>query len=142
MKKYTLIGIGAILVLVVVGILYLEVIKQKPKVTSTQHSTAPVSGVVNAETPGTVTVTLTKDGFVPDEISLKKGDSITFKNTTGNLYWPASNLHPSHLLYPEFDPQQPISPTDTWTFTFLTPGEWKFHDHLSPYFTGTITVKE
>ncbi|MBP7741442.1 MAG: cupredoxin domain-containing protein [Candidatus Pacebacteria bacterium] len=141
MKKKILIGIG-VLVLLIAGGLYLAFSYQKPTPTTTSNSSVPVSGVLNSSTPGTVTVTLTKDGFVPNEISLKKGESITFKNTTGNLFWPASNLHPSHLLYSEFDPQEPIQPTDTWTFVFEKTGEWKFHDHLSPYFTGTITVKE
>lgn len=141
MKKNILIGSVAIVILVGGGLFFM-IFNQKPVPATTQSAAVPVSGVLNSPAPGTVTVTLTKDGFVPAEISLKKGDSITFKNTTGNLYWPASNLHPSHLLYPEFDPQQPIQPTDSWTFMFDKPGEWKFHDHLSPYFTGTITVKE
>ncbi len=88
------------------------------------------------------TITLTKDGFVPDTVTIKKGDTITFKTTTGNMFWPASNLHPSHLLYPEFDPKEPVQPDASWSFTFDKVGKWQFHDHLAPYFTGTITVIE
>lgn len=110
------------------------------------EATAPAAevanGTVNQVADNAVVVTLTKEGYVPDTISIKSGDTVTFKNTTGNLHWPASNLHPSHRIYSEFDPQEPISPTDTWSFTFTKVGEWKFHDHLSPYFTGVITVTE
>jgi len=91
---------------------------------------------------GATVVTLTKDGFVPDTLTIKKGQTIAFRTTAGKLFWPASNLHPSHLLYPEFDPQQPIQPNNVWAFTFEKVGSWKFHDHLAPYFTGVVNVTE
>lgn len=91
---------------------------------------------------GAVVITLSKDGFSPDEISIKTGTTVVFRSIEGDLFWPASNLHPSHLLYPEFDPQEPIQPSDVWSFTFTKVGEWKYHDHLAPYFTGVITVIE
>jgi plastocyanin len=96
-----------------------------------------------AEIPaGAILVTLSKDGFSPDELSIKTGDTVTFRSVTGDLYWPASNLHPSHLVYPEFDPEEPVEPDAVWSFTFVKAGEWKYHDHLAPYFTGVITVTE
>ncbi len=96
-----------------------------------------------AEIPeGAVVITLSKDGFSPDQLSVKAGDTVTFRSIGGELFWPASNLHPSHLVYPEFDPQKPIQPNDVWSFTFTKAGEWKYHDHLAPYFTGVITVTE
>lgn len=96
-----------------------------------------------AEIPtGAVVITLSKDGFSPDEISIKVGETVAFRSIAGDLYWPASNLHPSHLLYPEFDPQEPVQPNEVWSFTFENVGEWKYHDHLAPYFTGVITVTE
>ncbi len=91
---------------------------------------------------GAQIITLTKDGFVPSEITIKVGETIAFTTTTGNLFWPASNLHPSHLIYSEFDPLQPVQPDATWSFTFTKAGAWEFHDHLAPYFTGVITVTE
>ncbi len=107
--------------------------------TSVPRSTTPTAQGVNAP-EGALVITLTPDGFVPSENTIAQGQTVTFKNTTGKPFWPASNLHPSHLLYPEFDPKQPIDANDTWSFTFDKPGSWRFHDHLAPYFTGTITV--
>lgn len=96
-----------------------------------------------AEVPeDAVVITLSKDGFSPDEISIKAGDSVVFRSVAGEPFWPASNLHPSHALYPEFDPQEPVQPDAVWGFTFTKVGEWKYHDHLAPYFTGVITVTE
>lgn len=85
-------------------------------------------------------VVLTEDGFSPEEMSIHVGDTIVFRSTRGEFFWPASNLHPTHLLYPEFDPREPIAKDETWSFRFDRVGEWKYHDHLAPYYTGTIIV--
>jgi hypothetical protein len=89
----------------------------------------------------TVVITRTADGFVPNKVFIDRGDTIVFKSTVGTQYWPASNFHPSHTMYPEFDPQRPIEPTEEWSFTFDRPGVWGFHDHLASSFDGTIVVR-
>ncbi len=110
---------------------------------TTRSSLGPLATPASKDIPEDAhVITLTEDGFVPDEITIKKGEIIAFVTTTGNLFWPASNLHPSHLVYPEFDPMEPVQPDSVWSYTFEKLGEWKFHDHLAPYFTGTITVTE
>lgn len=89
-------------------------------------------------------ITLTENGFVPDEITIARGDTVTWSATTGRLFWPASNLHPSHRDYPGglFDPKQPIPVGESWGFTFGEAGNWKYHDHLAPYYTGIVHVIE
>lgn len=104
-----------------------------------QVPASPVFPVMVPE--GAVVVTLTKDGFVPSELHIKEGDTVAFTNTTGELFWPASNLHPSHGIYPEFDPLEPVPAESVWSFTFDTIGEWRYHDHLAPYYTGVIFVE-
>ncbi len=93
----------------------------------------------SATKSGTV-ITLTPLGFQPTDITIKKGDRVIFRSIEGKPFWPASDLHPSHLLYPEFDPKQPIAPDATWSFVFEKVGTWPYHDHLEPYFTGKIHV--
>ena len=87
-------------------------------------------------------VTLTDDGFVPETIEIAREDTVVWKTTRDQFFWPASDLHPTHLLYPEFDPKEPIDKGGTWSFRFDRVGEWKYHDHLSPYFTGIVRVME
>lgn len=106
-----------------------------------QEEPAGLAGT--AEVPeGATVVTLTEDGFVPSELTISKGTTVAFVSETGKLFWPASNLHPSHTIYPEFDPLLPVKPDAAWSFTFENAGEWKYHDHLAPYYTGVITVTE
>ncbi len=88
------------------------------------------------------TVVLRADGFEPKKISIKKGDMVTFTTQTQVPFWPASNLHPTHFIYPEFDPKEPIAPGKQWSFVFYKVGMWRYHDHLNPSLTGTIEVHE
>ena len=92
--------------------------------------------------PGTITVHVDQFGFSPSELEINQGDRIFFENidnTTG--HWPASDIHPTHGIYPEFDSKKPIPPGQVWTFNFDKAGIWRFHDHLFPDHTGTIAVK-
>lgn len=91
---------------------------------------------------GEVTVEMTSEGFIPDEIKITKGTKVTFKNSDSFYHWPASDLHPSHSKYAEFDPRRTIEPGESWSFVFDKVGEWGMHDHISPYMIGKITVVE
>ena len=83
-------------------------------------------------------VILTDRGFLPSEITISQGSEVIFSTIRKIPFWPASDLHPSHSLYPEFDPKAPIAPTKDWRFTFTKPGTWKYHDHLNPQYEGVI----
>lgn len=86
---------------------------------------------------------LMKDkSFEPDMITIKKGDRVTFVNSDNKSHWPASDIHPIHGIYPEFDPKRPIKRGESWSFTFSKVGHWRFHDHITPSTTGTIIVTE
>ncbi|MEN9621828.1 MAG: hypothetical protein RLZZ67_262 [Candidatus Parcubacteria bacterium] len=94
------------------------------------------------KTPKVFFIALTEKGFYPSKVTIDKGDKVTFQADIDRNFWPASDLHPTHELYPEFDPRVPIAKDKTWTFQFKREGVWKFHDHLAPYFVGAITVIE
>ena len=87
-------------------------------------------------------ITLTGTGFEPQELTIKKGQRVVFRTTRNMSFWPASNLHPTHSLYSEFDPKHSIDKDDTWSFIFNKVGEWRYHDHLRPNFTGRIVVTD
>jgi plastocyanin len=89
---------------------------------------------------GEVQVKMGEDQYTPSDIKIRAGTKVTFINNTDTLRWPASDLHPSHGLYPEFDPKGPIKQGEEWSFTFNDVGEWGYHDHLAPYITGIVEV--
>lgn len=89
-----------------------------------------------------IQVLMTEKGFEPEITTLKQGTTVTFVNNDKTWHWPASDLHPTHTIYPEFDPKQPVEPGKSWAFTFNRIGSWNYHDHLSPLTTGKIIVNE
>lgn len=88
----------------------------------------------------TVWVTMTNDGFSPSEITVDQEQTVRFQNTDTVPHWPASNFHPTHDLYPKFDPQAPVAPGASWTLRPRRAGSWAYHDHLNPQRHGTLTV--
>jgi len=90
---------------------------------------------------GNTIITLTDEGFKPKQMEIIVGDTITFRNKTDKLFWPASDVHPFHTDYEEFDPKRALDKDEEWSFTFNEVGKWNFHDHISPNHTGTIFVK-
>ncbi len=89
---------------------------------------------------GEAVVTLTEEGYEPKTLTVVKAATVTFQTTRSDPFWPASDLHPTHDIYPEFDPREPVAADKTWSFRFDKVGTWRYHDHLFPYYRGTITV--
>src|SRR3989344_6983599 len=90
----------------------------------------------------TVIIKMTSNGFEPQEATLDANSTVIFINQDKVQRWPASNVHPTHGVYPEFDPKKPIDPGKDWTFSLKRSGEFKFHDHLFPHMRGVLIVKE
>ena len=93
-------------------------------------------------TSGEQIVIMKEDIFEPEILTIKKCTKVIFKNQDKAARWPASNLHPTHGIYPEFDPLEPIETGKDWSFVFDKVGSWKYHDHLLPAIRGVIIVSE
>ncbi len=85
-------------------------------------------------------IVIRDDGFNPKTLRLNKGDTVTFKNETSRQVWPASNSHPSHDIYPEFDSKTPINTGESWDFIFDQEGRWAYHDHAESRYSGVVIV--
>lgn len=86
-------------------------------------------------------VRMEEDAFSPATLTVESGESVAFENASDDDKWPASNVHPTHELYPEFDAMNAVLPGDSYSFTFERAGTWGYHDHLNPGLTGTIVVE-
>lgn len=80
-------------------------------------------------------------GFVPPSLTVRLGDTVRWINVDADRVWPASDDHPAHLIYPEFDALRNLTPGEEYSFTFKKTGAWKYHDHWIATRTGTITVE-
>jgi len=100
-------------------------------------------------------VTYTDLGYSPSTITIKKGETVIFKNQSSRSMWTASAVHPTHRVYsgtsldehcPDttgtaFDACKGFLPGESWSFIFNKTGTWKYHDHLNPGSVGTIIVE-
>lgn len=100
--------------------------------------TAAVAEAVKKE----VTVTYTAEDFSPKTVTIKKGDTLVFQNKTGKRASVASDPHPTHTIYPEFDQYKTDQRgKDEFRFVFEKAGTWGYHDHLNSNMTGTVIVE-
>ena len=133
-KKYMII-VGLVFVAVLGGVIYAQgnwgAGQQSTQASPPQPKGAPA-----------VTVIYTDDGYLPNEVSIKRGDIVEFRNESDTFFWPASDIHPTHTIYPAFDPLRPIESGNSWSFRFEEAGTWRFHDHIQSHRVGTITVLE
>jgi plastocyanin len=81
------------------------------------------------------------EAFSPSVVTISKGQTVTFVNVSDDDKWPASDFHPTHLLYPGFDAQRSIPPGQSYSFTFERRGRWTYHNHLDPLVKGTVVVR-
>ena len=99
--------------------------------TAAQTETAPVSGNL---------ITYTDSGFSPAEVSVKVGDTVTFKNDPKSNIQVNSAPHPAHTQFPEVNIGA-IAPGESKSVKLTTAGTKKYHNHLSPGQNGTIVVE-
>lgn len=100
-------------------------------------------------------ITKTDAGYSPSSITVKNGETVTWKNQSAQPTWPASAMHPTHTVYggttlsehcpdtanTSFDACQGVASGGSWSFTFDKAGAWKYHDHLNPSHFGTVNVE-
>ena len=130
---FFLIAIFVVLLAVLLGYLYLN----KGKVTlTTQKSTKTTTTAVS-----TASVSITKDGFVPATIQVKKGTAVTWINNDTNPHQVVTDPHPKHTNLKELD-SDPLAVGESFTFTFEKTGTFTYHDEGNPLnMKGTVVVK-
>ena len=102
-----------------------------------------------------IVVNVNDNSFEPKTLRIQKGSTVTFLNIARRDVWPASNIHPTHTVYPGsditkcntpeeatiFDACRALSPGERYVFTFNEVGEWQYHDHLRASVKGTVIVE-
>ena len=97
--------------------------------------------VVFAHGDGVISIHVMDSGFESSELTINKGETVIFENIGTVDHWPASDIHPTHGIYPEFDLGRGLAPGESWEFTFDKVGRWNMHDHNFPSFVGKIIVE-
>ena len=100
-------------------------------------------------TGNSVVVEMTSNGFIPEIVTISKGDMIVFVNTDSAPHWPASATHPTHRDYPQkggcigsaFDACRNINAGENYSFVFHYVGTWAYHDHVNSRLVGKVIVE-
>lgn len=115
----------------------------------------PINDEPAANEPMEHTVVMSGNSYSPSDLTINSGDTVTFVAEDDGPYWPATDLHPTHTVYPGsdinkcfsgeadevFDACRNMGTDDTYSFIFTEVGSWDYHDHRKPSITGTITVQ-
>ena len=73
-------------------------------------------------------VSITQNGFSPQTIQIKKGQSVIFTNTDTSPHQVASDPHPTHTNLPGFDSQEALLTNESYVFIFEKTGTFAYHD--------------
>ncbi|MCH7492736.1 hypothetical protein IID19_04090 [Patescibacteria group bacterium] len=85
-------------------------------------------------------VTYTSDGYLPGNIMISPGGTVTWKNDSDITITVDSDPHPVHTSYPEFNLGS-VQAGGELRFTFPNVGEYNYHNHLKASQVGTVTVE-
>ena len=145
--------ISVLVLIAIVGIVFLIYnFSQQPL------NTAGVINNPEENSQGTAgnVIKITSSGFTPSELTISRGETVTFINKDTEEHWPASAQHPTHTIYPGsniekcgtaeqesiFDACHGLSPGESWSFTFNEVGTWNYHEHLDISFGfGKVIVQ-
>lgn len=149
MSRNVVIGTAIVIVILVLGWYYLGSQKggvsySPPQATPapqvTQPATSPATSSAASQTAEKNVVTITSSGFSPQNITIKAGETVTWMNEDTVDHTVNSAVHPTHQLYPPLN-LGVIKPGGKSALAFPKAGAYKYHDHLNPSHTGTITVQ-
>lgn len=141
MSKNVVIAAVVIIVLILAGWYFTRPKSTTPEVsqpapTASQSASASPSAVTTAKNM----VSITANGYAPNSLTIKAGESVTWTNNDSADHTVNSDPHPTHTLYP-FLNLGVIKPGDSKSATFEKVGTYTYHDHLNPSNKGTVTVE-
>ncbi len=105
-----------------------------PSTTGTAPS-ATGSAAPNAHQPAAVTIDVHKMKFSPDNVTVKVGDTVTWK-FSDKVPHAVQGIGDSAMGI-----NSPIFDTGEWSYTFSVPGTYRYLCPLHPEMRGTVTAR-
>lgn len=136
--------IYGVIAIVVYGLIYYFVLGKKAGTTYNPVVSTPSASNLQTASPSATQseemVTLTADGFRPNNLTIKAGATVVWVNKSGSTATVNSSPHPSHTDFPRLNLNS-FPDGGTLSLTFDKPGTYKYHNHLNPSQFGTIVVQ-
>ena len=147
MSKNIWIGLIVIIALILAGWYFTQSQKPQPTAPATQvqpETTLATTSASSSETEemkqNKTVVNITSSGFSPANITINAGGSVIWRNGNSANHNVSSAPHPIHTTYSPLN-LGVIKPGESKSLTFPTAGTYKYHDHLNPSLTGSVTVE-
>ena len=122
----------AILVVLLVMVLLLALVLNR------HQPTAPVHTV---PTPEISQVTITKDGFAPNTVTVKAGNIVEWTSSDDSgTHIVAANPFKTHTELPSLISTQ-LGQGAIYRYKFTKAGTYHYHDEVNPQLNGTVIVK-
>lgn len=86
------------------------------------------------------TVTYTDSGYSPSSLEVPLGATVVFQNDSTVPLWTASDPHPTHTDYAEFDSHANTLPGESYSFIFTKSGTFGYHNHARSIHRGIVRV--
>ena len=92
-----------------------------------------------APLPKEVTITLTKTGFSPNQVTIKVGSATRWKNESGSQQTVNSDNYPTNQLHRELN-FGVFNNNSSVVYIFTQPGVYGYHNQLNPKQKGKVIV--
>ena len=88
-------------------------------------------------------IEITKNGFVPNTLQIKKNTTVTWRNIDSNSHQPAADPFRTQESNTNLVALEALEENDSFSFTFDEVGEFGYHDNLNPdILKGKVIVTE
>lgn len=85
------------------------------------------------------TIEYSDNGFSPEEVKVKVGQRVDYKNSSSKAVQVNSDPHPVHTTFPILNLNF-VAQGETKSIVFDKAGTYKYHNHLNASERGTIVV--
>lgn len=147
MSRNVVMAVIVVLVLMVGGIVLTRPKQPNPSQTpsvqtpASTESASPISATEGAIVKEETIVKITSTGFSPKVITIKAGESVTWMNEDSADHQVLSAIHPTHTVYPPLNTIGLLKSGEKKSLSFPEAETYKYHDHLNPSLTGSVTVQ-
>lgn len=126
-NRMLVIGAGLLIVVTIALGMFLNSRTAKPPVTPQQDKQAIIR--------------ITPTGFVPQQLNVEPGTTVTWVNEDSKVHYIESNPYPEATEHPGLNSQQAINTGSTYSYTVSEPGEYNYHDRLNPQVNGRVVAQ-
>ncbi|MEI9914063.1 MAG: cupredoxin domain-containing protein [Candidatus Saccharibacteria bacterium] len=123
-------------IIVVVLLIITVAIMHNHKTTPKMSNNNTVSAISAAS------VSITPSGFVPQAVTVRVGQAVTWTNNDKSAHQIASDPYPKDNTLLSLNSKTSILSGHTYSYVFNKPGTYYYHDDLNPYtLKGTVIVQ-